>query len=1333
MNSPWLSYVPYHVAEDIIANPEMSPIGRQRRFDVVALFADVSGFTAISEALGKSGKAGTEELTGILNSYFSPMIALVESYGGIIGKFGGDAMTILFPYTSKNQKVVAQRAVQCALDMQARMGDYAAIQTSAGPYGLAMKAGLALGSVLCTSVGDLEIRTEYIIAGKVLDDCADAEHHATKGEVVIHDALLPFLSEIELVERREGFTCLSGLKKKASKAPLKKSQHVPDKAISVLESYLHPAIAQRVRTDQSGFINEHRKVTALFVRFSGFDYDSDPYVARKLQAYLSAVIRTVHRYDGYLNKVDMGDKGSKYIVLFGAPVAHEDDEERALRCALELRSLPGAEVRIGVNTGFVYCGQVGSDARQEYTVMGDVVNLSARLMQAAEPGQILTSQFTQRYVEGLFDWGDLTRMQFKGKSELIPVCAVLGIQQAARVVLHAPLFNLPMVGRKNELFIAESKIQHAIHGSGQIIGVTAEAGMGKSRLAAEIVRIAGIQGITGYAGECQSFGTNISYLVWHTIWRDFFGLDANASPADQIEALSNTLRSLDANFVQRLPLLAPALNLSIPDNALTASLEPKLRSEMLEALLLDCLRIKADRAPILLVLEDCHWIDPLSFGLLNAIARNIADLPVLMLVLYRPLQTHENLLEILRRSPHFTEIALTEFTPEEASHLIELKLAQFFGTTGDISSDLISRITDRAQGNPFYIEELLNLIHDRGIDPRDSQALEALELPDSLNSLIISRIDQLAESEKLTLKVASVIGRVFKANWIWGSSPDIGAAEDIKRQLVNLSSMELTLQEKPEPELEYLFKHVLTQEVAYESLAYATRQTLHEQIAHYIEQQYDDSAYINLLAHHYGRSSNTDKQRHYFRLAGDRAKLTYANEAAIDYYQRLIPLLPEAEQPEIMRVLADVRELTGQWDTAEDLYRQALTLAEKYQVVREQAWCRSHLGHLLLYKASPADAQHWLERAREDFEQQRDHAGLSRTLKVLALTMLQQGQYDAALDFAWKQRRINEERGNQIGISEANMNIAWAYADRGQLEEALVYLRDALEISQRANHIYGMITANSDMAGIFFSQGNYAASIHACLQAYTLATQIGYLDGAGLVALNMGELYRQEGEYANALTCYTWSLAIRHQIGNVLGLFITLGSLAILRTAQAEYDLATPLFQKALQLGRTLNNPYWICEFLQQFAAALMAQKHLEEATSHNNEALEMAAQIERREVQFEAQMLAIKLERLQGKIDLAEAVKRFTALVNDESPEPERAAAYYAAWEMDNTQTKLREQAAALYRALYETTPTVEFYRRYQTLTGETLSAPPPLPPLPESITHNLPDLDSLLAQINI
>src|SRR5262245_55509990 len=297
MTSTWLSYVPYHLARDILAHPEKSQVGREQRIEVVALFADISGFTPMSEALSKVGKRGAEELSQVLNAYFTPMIRLVQSYCGIIGKFAGDAMTVIFPLIETTRSDTVRRAMQCALDMQANMGLYGAIRTQTGVFGLAMKAGLAMGSLYCTTVGDPALRLEYIIAGNVLDLCADAEHHAEKGEVVVRNDLIVYAREVNIVEHRGGFTRVSGLVQRPARQPLETlPETLPDSARETLAAYLHPVIAARVRDNQIGFIREHRKVTILFVNFESFDYDDDPAVSDKLQDYVLAAFKVVEDY-----------------------------------------------------------------------------------------------------------------------------------------------------------------------------------------------------------------------------------------------------------------------------------------------------------------------------------------------------------------------------------------------------------------------------------------------------------------------------------------------------------------------------------------------------------------------------------------------------------------------------------------------------------------------------------------------------------------------------------------------------------------------------------------------------------------------------------------------------------------------------------------------------------------------------------------------------------------------------------------------------------------------------------------------------------------------------
>lgn len=1333
MSSLWQSFVPYHVIQDLQQHPTPNPVGREQRFTAVALFADVSGFTTISETLGKTGRSGAEELTTILNSYFEPMIGLIQAYGGIIGKFGGDAMTVLFPYTRRSRAATARRAIQCAVEMQAAMDGYRAIPTSAGTFNLAMKAGLALGPVLCTTVGDPEIRLEYIIAGGVLDRCAEAEHHANQGEVVVHNELLAEAGNVDIAERRDAFSLVTRLQPRARQLPRPALETLPPQVEKTLAAYLHPAIAHRLQAEQTGFINEHRKVTVLFVSFSGFDYDHDPHVAAKLQQYLAAAIRIIDRYDGYLNKVDMGDKGSKYIVLFGAPVIHENDEERALRCALELAALVDCQVRIGLNTGFVYCGQVGSPTRQEYTVMGDTVNLAARLMQAARPAQILVSGTTQRYATDAFVWQAFDPIKVKGKSEPIPVYAVLEEKLPPSLRFHEPPSNLPLIGRRPELARAVEKIELARQGQGQILGITAEAGLGKSRLSAEVIRLATKRGLAGLGGDCQSYGTNVSYLVWRNIWRNFFKLDPAWSQAEQMVHLERELAAIDPALTQHLPLLDVVLNIALPDNELTRSLDGEMRQDMLHALMLACLRHRTKNGPLLLVLEDCHWIDPLSQALLEFIGRNLYALPLVLLVIYRPPDHRPGPLTWATRLPNFSEIRLAEFTPAEATQFIRLKAGHLFTQVEQLPSDFIERIAAKAGGNPFYIEEMLNFIGDQAPDLHDLAGLRTLELPDSLHSLILSRIDRLAEPEKATLKVASVIGRVFKAEWLWQSYPALGPPEVVKQQLETLSRLDLTPLDKPAPDLEYIFKHITTQEVTYNSLSFALRETLHAHVGEFIERRYANrlEQYVDELAYHFGRSRNLAKQRIYFRWAGDAAKLAYANAAAIEYYQRLLPLLAEVERIEVMLQLGEVWQLTGQWSAAERIYRQAFDLAQATRAENRVARCQLALGHLLSHNRAYPEAVQWLEQARQTFSELADRPGLIRAFERLSFVCVQQGRYEQALAYSEQQLALAEETDNQAGISAAAENIGLVHWGLGDYPRALEHLLRALDLAKAGHDHRGAILAGNDVAGVYWETGDYPNSLAYLQEALVIALQIGHLRGAGMIIGNAGEIYRSQGDYANALTCYQKGLQIMLDLGDWTIMLNIVANIARVYTDQLRFDEAEQLLDAVIRLRRVLDNPYPLAEDLYSLAHLYYEQRRFSEAHQANQEAKETADQVQYKDIQFQTRLLEIKLLMNLGLLSVQKALFELHTLLDRWSETNCQACLYYEIWQLDQASEKPGQMAADLYQALYQETPHITYRTRYQTLTGKRLPAPRSLPPVPQVTTQHDQPLGELLVQV--
>ncbi|MBX0326942.1 tetratricopeptide repeat protein [Oscillochloris sp. ZM17-4] len=1359
-----LAHLPYQIAADLARGAD-DIVGRTHRDQAVTLFADVSGFTPMSEALSRFGQDGTEDLTTLLNDYFAVMIDLIASYGGVVASFGGDSLTALFMIgDGAGAAEASARAVRCALDMQLLMVPYQGIETRAGTFSLAIKIGMAVGPVLVTVVGDPEVRLQSVIAGQPLERAAEAEHLSHSGDVMIHRDLLALVPAAVAAEDRGDYRLIVDLGGSPSYAPLPPLPPVDESLLPTLSAFLHPSLARRLLDGQAGFVNEHRSVTVLFVGFSGFDYDDDPLVGARLQAYIAQVARIVERYDGDLNKVDMGDKGSKLVVIFGAPISHENDAERAMRCALALRELriehvalnmpdvesqqippnstfniqhPTFSIRIGIASGLVYCGLVGAEIRREYTVMGDTVNLAARLMQAAAPGEVIAASGAHRPVADQFLWTPLDALQVRGRSRSVPVYRLEQDQQ--RASRHQePSYKLPMVGREEEMLALEERLELARGGRGQVVGICAEAGMGKSRLVAEAIRMAARRGMTVHTGECLSHGGSISYLPWNSLLLGIFGVDPGWSKDVQLRHLRERVSALAPQVLRRLPVLAGAMNLPVDETDQTRALDARVRKDVLETTALECLRAVAvslgPGAGLLLVIEDCHWIDSLSHDLLDVVARGIAGLPVMILLAYRPPE-HEHARLRVSRLPHFRELLLREFSLRETEWLIGLKFGYLFGARGVLPASFVERITTRSQGNPFYIDQMINYIQDQGISPSDTNALAMVRLPDSLRSLIISRIDRLSEQEQITLKVASVVGRVFRASWLWGIYPQIGRPEQVRANLDRLSNLDLTPMEKAEPELEYLFKHMMTQEVAYESLAYATRAMLHEQVGDYIESRFaaEVERYLDMLAYHYGRSENLGRQRHYFLRAGQAAQAAYANDIALSYYRRLLPLLAPPEQAPVLLRVGEVLQLVGRWAEAEAAVGQAQAIAEEVGDVAGVARCQNATAELLAARGEYDAAMAILDVAIPAWERLGDLAGHYEALRIFGSILIDTGAYTRGLRSIEHAHELAVRLDDQALIARSIGAMGVAYMDISDYEMALYCLERSAEMAARLGD-WGLLARSRESIGsISLNQSQLVDALEIFHELLLRAVEIGDRWAAARLTHEIGRAHTLYGDAGTGMGCYARQLAAALELGERRDLAIGLGYLAYAYARLGKHRMAERAVEMAISLCDAIRLVYWACEFRHDCAQLLTVQGRYAEASALNDAALQTARRLgSNKAMQLQAVLLAARLRVLLGQEPAESAIPPLAELDEDWFGAGERAAIHYAIWQIDPGREADRLAAATTYAALATAMPTALFRARAARLTGGIPAAPAPLPALPAVIsTAAAPPLPELIAQI--
>ncbi len=501
-----------------------------------ALFADISGFTPLTEALVRElgPRRGADELTYQLNRVYDALIAEVHRYQGSVITFSGDAITCWLDGDD------GLRATACALAMQATMAQFAEVSTPSGlKLSLGMKAAIATGPVRRFIVGDPRIQQMDVLAGATLDHMAAGEHQAQqRGEIIITDKVAAHLGDrAHVAEWREEaetgarFAVISGLA-----TPVEPTPWPPLPASALTESqvrpFLLPPVYERLRSGEGRFLAELRPAVALFLRFGGLDYDQDAEAGRKLDAYLRWVQTILAHYEGYMFQLTLGDKGCYLYGAFGAPLVHDDDPMRAVAAALELRAPPPdmlaiTGIQIGISRGRMRAGAYGGTQRQTYGVIGDEVNIAARLMGIAQPGQIVISQRIADAVAERYILDYVGPVALKGKREPLPVSLVLGRRQPSVYSALGNRFTQPLIGRERELKQAAHLLDTVQAGEGRILRLEGVAGVGKSHLASEIARHAAEQGLRIIWGTCQSTSQGTAYYVWRHMARALFGLTDN--------------------------------------------------------------------------------------------------------------------------------------------------------------------------------------------------------------------------------------------------------------------------------------------------------------------------------------------------------------------------------------------------------------------------------------------------------------------------------------------------------------------------------------------------------------------------------------------------------------------------------------------------------------------------------------------------------------------------------------------------------------------------------------------------------------------------------------
>ena len=1008
--------------------------------------------------------------------------------------------------------------------------------------------------------------------------------------------------------------------------------HSPQKPpdYSQPQSYTPKFLADKILNSRSAIEGERKLVTVLFAdvaNFTSLSEKLDPEeVHQIMDGCFKILMDEIHQYEGTINQFT----GDGVMALFGAPIAHEEHAQRACHAALSIqRALAnyhakikkdyGLEfkMRIGLNSGPVIVGAIGDDLRMDYTAVGDTTNLAARMENSAEPGTVLVSKNTYKIAGDFFKFKSCGKLSVKGKESPQEAFRLIGKSDVeTRIAASAAKGLSRFVGRENSIAALMEAYHKVKSGSGQIVGIIGEAGVGKSRLVLEFKTQLRNEEVLFLEGQCLHYGSAMAYLPVLDLLKSYFDIADDDREFIIRKKIEEKILCLDKNLKSVLTPFHDLLSLKVDDDAYL-QVDPSERKMRVFESLMNLFVRESQSRPLIIVIEDLHWIDKISEEFLNYFIGWLQNTKILLIMLYRPEYTHQ-----WGSKSHYTKVGLTQLGIDSSSQLVQAILED-----GEITPEIREIILKRAGGNPLFVEELThNLLENGSIEKRDRQYVltrkaSEIQVPDTLQGIIASRIDRVEQSLKRVMQMASVIGREFAFRIL---ESIMGMREGLKSSLLNLQGLEFISEKQLFPELEYIFKHALTQEVAYNSLLHTRKKEIHKKVAQSIEALYPDrmEEYYELLAYHYKRSDKAEKALDYLDKANQKAARLNAMKEAMAYFNEAMELLNTLE------------------DTPENQKRRISLICNQYWVFllllknrdyhellnRYKSWVATvdDTGIAARYYSSLSACEYWLGFFNQAIETGKKAIGLSKasghpeyayntyvttmytyvwtcdygklhtlqndlfdlmdkkfnlqlyvhTYCAMAFFFLNLGQFEKAAEAGHKALNMAEKLSDTSLISLSCIFLSYPYMLKGDTTQAQKYTQLAIskaptprdEFMARASHAWAICHSGDPHQGTqILSQ--YVPMIQASR----------YLPGLVqlLYGLNEGYLLAEEYDKAIQAVKNLLEIAERHGMPHHLGIAHYFSGEIALKT---EPSKAIQEFKKSIQTLEAIKSEYYLAK-----------------------------------------------------------------------------------------------------------------------------------------------------------
>ncbi|MGB8645699.1 MAG: tetratricopeptide repeat protein [Anaerolineae bacterium] len=1027
---------------------------------------------------------------------------------------------------------------------------------------------------------------------------------------------------------------------------------------------------------------ERRTVTVLFADVVGFTTLSerlDPEIVYGIiNACADAYREAVYKHEGWLDKFI----GDGVMALFGAPIAHEDDGARAVRCALDIQDAlrrintdlvtPHGftlQIRIGLNLGTVVVGDLGSDLRMEYTALGDTVNVASRLQSVAEPGAILASRSVYDQARALFQFRELGSIRLRGRVEPVEIFEVEGVRREPGRVRGIPGLAAPMVGREKERAQIDSLLDTLLaEQTGSAILITGEPGIGKSRLLAEFKRYAAESPVQVFEAGCLAYGQS-PYAIFVALLSAALDLHAGEDPATARAKIEKRIRAVlpkEQSPAEVLPYIEHLLGVPTVDQELAERIRHLDASQLRRQIFLavrDLLVALARQQTLLLILEDLHWIDKLSLNLLLFLFNAVETAPLSLVCTARP--TDNDIAVQIQRvgatslGNKFVQIALQPLSLADSTQLVDLLL-----TIDDLPEPLRRLISQRAEGNPFYLEEIIHMLIDRRIITRRGEHWEmmpdadlmGLEVPRTLEGLIMTRVDNLPEATRYTLQCAAVIGRDFNQGLLQRITN--GNAPRLESHLQDLEDHGLVITTAYQPERKFSFRHILTHQTVYNGLLLRRREHLHQKIAGAIEELYRNQLddYVERLAFHYSESKDAIHALPYLLKAGERAAGRFANEQALEYYRTAQELSSQAgatleQRVQIFSGMGDAQNLLGDYESALASYRTALelerTAAPAPEQARTVAEIARRLGRVCDRRSEYEEALRWLDSALYDINR------------------------DATSAQAIERARIYLDTG-------------WEHYHLGHIDDARQWLNHALDISEKSNYYAEVATAFNRLAALSLEDGDWPRNKEFAEHGLSIRERIGDTDGIARSHLTLGSSAALRGEWTEAIEHFKASLDLNRRMGQPQGIAGAYTNLGHVYLSKGDSASAREYIESSLGVAQKIHATDQICEALNLLAEVEDLDQHWTAAIQHLQASMQMAAETGAKERLAQAAYILGEAQLGAGQPGEAERSARHSLqLAQEIGSKPIEASAYRVLGAIERAGLRWREAESDLSRSI--------------------------------------------------